>query len=263
MDEFSKRNQMLYFIIMLNRRIREHGDDRCSIPYKGMRYTPFILKYIKACLPKLFHINQIRPDNWMYHTGMRFRCNHIREDSIDFTHHYNIQDLTSLPFIFNSIQKHSGIYKLTCLFDKRFCLTMGLTNRNNFPDDLLNKTMRSYFFIESLVWSESHISLSRAGEFHVKYKNNMMEHLAHTKNVHFTPMYLQSCPLHITMSIIYDSYRNKIYFYENQYCIREHDVLFDEHASMVPFIHIHHNKARATHSLPISLRQRKQIRFIE
>lgn len=261
MGDFNTYDNIICLIMVLNRRLLQYGYSRRSIPYKGLRFTTFNLQLIHRYLPKCFHINQLHATPWIYHTGMRFHCNHIREDSIDFTNHYNMSDLTSLPFIFNTIKQQSGIYKLTCVFDKRISLTMGLTDRNNISNELLDNTLKTHFYIDELIWNRSHISLSSQGELHINDKDSSDP--IHLKNVHFTDTYVRSSPRNLNMTIIYDSYRSIIYFYENNILIREQIFRFNVHDIISPFVHIYYNKASVhSNQMSISRRQPKQIMFI-
>ena len=250
-----KEHTLIPFLIALQRHITMYerastpNEHKKSIPYKGLLYTPYNLKLICSYIPELYHINKIQINNWGYQDGNRYRCDQITSDIIDFTTHFNQNDLTSLPIIFNSIPTQSGIYKLTCMFTKHIQLTMGLTDKNNFDDRLIHRTYKPGFYLTDLLWVRNHISLSSVGEYHVNTvnSNNILTN-THTKNVHFTPEHLQHALPNLTMSIIYDSYQNIVYFYEGTICITQQHIHIHPDIEWTPFIHIHYNKMYPTRS---------------
>lgn len=245
-----KKTSITSLLIVINRYIElyENTIQKKSISYKGVKHTTYDLKLICSYIPELYNINNIKINNWLSHPGKRYKSDMINMSLIDFTKHFKTNDLISLPFIFNSIHDKSGIYKLSCQVDSKLNFTMGITDKLNFHEQICNRTYKSCFYIDHLIWSPSHLSLSSEGEFHFKDMNH--ENI-HKKNMYIIPPYSNSVP-YFKLSIIYDSYKQEVYYYKNNILMTKQTVCFPEDSDMVPFIHINHNKTYSNYKNKIN-----------
>ena len=251
-----KNKSITSFLIVINRYIEfyENTISKRCIPYKGIKHTTYNLKLICSYIPELYNINNIDINNWLSHPGKRYKSDVINMRLIDFTKHFTSNDLISLPFIFNPICDKSGIYKLSCQVDSKLDFTMGITDKLNFHERIRNRTYKSCFYLDDLIWSPSHLSLSSEGEFHL---NDMNQKPVHKKKMYMILPYPNSVP-YFKLSIIYDSYQQEVYYYKNNILMTKQQVSFPEDSDMVPFIHIKHNKTYSNYKSQIN---NKIIRF--
>ena len=237
----SKRLTIQSFLEALYNKINRLPKSQ-TIPYKGIKNTPFVLKLVTSFLPELYNINEISPENWGYclHEPL-YRKSHFdtyNSKIVDFSSYFCSMDVLSMPIVFNGILNQTGIYKLSCICDKNISLTIGLTNKDTFNEKIYNRTYKRCFWPQDIFgWIDSDL---------VSLSNNPDSPLEGKLRIHAGETIIsESIKLNniteVNLSIIWDSYQHIVYFYENNKCVET--LCFEEtDTEFVPFVYLYYDR---------------------
>ena len=246
-----KQTTIQAFIGVLHRKINTKSCFE-SIPYKGVD-IPLVLELITLYIPELYNINQISPDNWGYFLRAPFRgkmdfdtCN---PQCIDFRTYFNSMDILSIPILFNTISNQTGIYKLSCVCDKNISLTIGLANKEMFDEKIYNRTYFKCFWPQDIFGKLDSDLVSLSNEGHPRVKGNLRIHAGQEKISESIKLNNKE---EVNLTIIWDSYRHIVFFYENNRCIER--LCFEEtDTDFVPFIYLYYDRTHPKSDCLVSL----------
>lgn len=257
---------VFYLLCIVNRNIRKKIKDT-TITFKGIKYTPYILKLIRAYIPELYKINNINPYNWGYDLRQPLRCwggeyddfgnavkpitfDQFNSNIIDYSEYFDNMDIISIPLVCNTIKANSGIYKMTCVCDPNVTLLLGLTHENNFDTGIYTHTYDRCFWPQDITDLEDMVCLSNSGEYYININDSKTKETIQKKN--------KTVPT--SMSLVYDSYQYNVYLYHDNICMKELEFeQMDDY--MVPFIYIYYDRTYSKSDCLVSIKN-KSIQFI-
>ena len=248
-----KKTTIQAFIGVLQRKINTKSCFE-SIPYKGVD-IPLVLESITSYIPELYNVNEISPDNWRYflqapfHGKMDFdTCD---PQCIDFRSYFSAMDILSIPILFNRISNQTGIYKLSCVCDKNISLTIGLANKGSFDEKIYDGTRSDFrcFWPQDIFGVPDSDLVCLSNEGHPRVKGNLRIHAGESKISESVKL---KNTKEVNLTIIWDSYKHIVYFYENNRCIEK--LCFEEtDTEFVPFIYLYYDRTYPKSDCLVSL----------